>query len=202
MSKLTIDDEAVKNLLSSVYRRGVRTYCRIAEDGSMYVVPIRADLIKLGMSPKVAAELIKEANLPKTPEPEEDPPVIEAAEVAVSISDKLRGKFFSGFTPEIPLPADEDEDEFEDLPEDEPVEEDSVSTMVNTVPTGKKNKRQHYQLIQQGEYWGCFNSEEVTVVLYRTRREAERHIHNQQNHREVYKAFYSSGNNSNRHNEY
>src|ERR1700674_2765388 len=99
-AKFTIHDREIAAVLQGVKRCGIRTYCRVAEDGSTYVVPIRAQLVALGMAPKVATDLIREADLPvslfspnepaEPPEPELDPKAIMLAALEAAAKEEER----------------------------------------------------------------------------------------------------------------
>jgi hypothetical protein len=70
-----------------------------------------------------------------------------------------------------------DNDKGDDLSEDEL--DEAVS---------KKNPR--YSLIRQGKYWGCYDGNETTVVLFQSRKEAQQHIWERLHHRDTFTAFY------------
>lgn len=72
------------------------------------------------------------------------------------------------------------EDEEDELTDDEIAEEVS------------KSKR--YSLVQQGKYYGAFDEENCTQVLFRTKEEALAHIHQLLHGGEVFRHFYAKGN--------
>lgn len=98
--RYTPNDVEVAELLQNVMRLGIRTYGRVAEDGSSYIVPIRAQLCALGIAPKQATALLREADLPvspyiktKVPEPEPDPEaMVEAALEAAAMESARQEK--------------------------------------------------------------------------------------------------------------
>jgi hypothetical protein len=185
--RLGPDSPLVQEALAGIYKSGRKIFFRINPDGQHQKISVSKALNVLDIPYENKVSLIRTFPFPE-----------------LAYSSQRMQVNAAATAKRMAREVEEDDDEFEDLadlPEDE-LEEDSLTTIVVTVPKVKKNQRQHYQLVQQNQYWGCFNAEEVTVVLFRTRKEAELHIHRLQNHREVYKAFYSSGNNSNRHNEY
>jgi hypothetical protein len=55
---------------------------------------------------------------------------------------------------------------------------------------GGKNKKQRYQLVQQGKYYGCYDGIDATVVLFASAREARMHIYDRLHSRDAFHSFY------------
>jgi hypothetical protein len=66
-------------------------------------------------------------------------------------------------------------------------EEEEPESDANEFVGGKKCQ---YSLVQQGEYWGCFDGREATVVLFKTRAEAQEHLQDIVHGRDGYHITY------------
>jgi hypothetical protein len=59
-------------------------------------------------------------------------------------------------------------------------------------------KKCQYSLVQQGEYWGCFDAREATVVLFKTKGEAQEHLQDILHGRDGYRISYGGMGNRSR----
>jgi hypothetical protein len=64
-------------------------------------------------------------------------------------------------------------------------------------PIEKIRKHQRYQLVQQGDYHGCYDSQDGNLVLFKSLLEAKEYIHNLLHHRESFTMFYGGKKNNN-----
>ena len=71
--------------------------------------------------------------------------------------------------------------------EEEEPEADATVDLANEFVGGKKWQ---YSLVQQGEYWGCYDGREATVVLFKTKAEAEEHLQDILHGRDGYRISY------------
>ena len=117
------------------------------------------------------------------------------------------------------IPVEDEEDEFEDqddsiAAEEEPMEEESVSAIAetvvlsetlnspvdqrSTVPTAKLPKNCRYHLVEQNNgMHGVYDGIDGGLVLFRTLAEAQRFLQIQLQHRKGFQLFYGSKHNNN-----
>lgn len=74
-------------------------------------------------------------------------------------------------------------------------EEIEQEAEVDAISNSKKNQ---YSLVQQGKYWGCYDGREATVVLFKTKGEAEEHLQDILHGRDSYRISYSGMGNRSR----
>jgi hypothetical protein len=162
-----VNSPEIQSLLLGVYRSGPRSYHRLDADGKHDIVPIRKQLIALGMCSKTATRVLREADLPYEPfvrsemqpaaEPEPDPQAMMQAALQAAARERERE------------------------------EKRAKAAKAEAASIRKK-----YSLVRQGSYHGVYNEDTGTQVLFHSIEEAREHLSDLIHGKDSFKIYYGA----------
>jgi hypothetical protein len=166
--KLGPDDPLVQAAFAGVYRSGIRPFFKIdPETGEHQKINVGNALKDLPISYDNKVLLIHTFPFPQLEFQSER---MKAAAAAQAMAKER-----------MPRVTVEDEVEGDDISENE---------LDEAVTTAGSRKNARFSLVQQGEYFGCYCSQDATVVLFKTRQEAQQYIWDRLHHRDTFHSFY------------
>jgi hypothetical protein len=174
---ITIDDAPVKLLLSGIFKSGKTVFFKVDSTGKHEKVNVGLILRTLNLSHGAVSRLIAAFPWPE----------LKYYSDAMRKADAARGKPREK-RPRLTRTSDNEADQ-EEIAEDE-TEED-----------GPSDKKCQYSLVHQNNgYWGCYDGREATVVLFKTKSEAQEHLQDILHGRDGYHISYGGmGNRSRSH---
>ena len=172
---ITIDDAPVKLLLSGIFKSGKTVFFKVDSTGKHEKVNVGLILRTLNLSHGAVSRLI--AAFP-WPELKYYSDYMRKADEAKSKPKETRVK------PQR-IVAEEHVDE------EEIAEEESEDLLI--AKDGKASKQ--FYIVQQGIYFGIYNSPEATVNLFKTKEEAEEQLQHLLHGRDGYHISYGGGDN-------
>jgi hypothetical protein len=208
--RFTLASPEVIAVLSGVHRSTKKSYYRIV-DGRHVSCSVKIELMALGIAGATASKLLQTADLPSA-----RPRLVASREVETE-----REVTVEVYEAAIECPGEEELGAH--APEPVPICETQVverkpATVVEKqirkngpkplteeereaklAKADEKAIKQRYQLVQQGSYWGCYDAQNATVVLFKTLSEAQEHLQNILHGRDGYHLYGGMGNRSHSH---
>jgi hypothetical protein len=164
--RLGPDSPFVQNALAGIYKSGWKIFFRINPDGQHQKISVSKALNVLDIPYENKVSLIHTFPFP---------------ELAYS-SERMKVNV-AATAKKIAREVDEEND-------------GADSDLAVDMATGKSRKNQRYHLIRQGNYFGSYDGQDGTLVLFRTCAEAQQFIHKLLHRREGFTAFYNNNNKS------
>jgi hypothetical protein len=212
--RFTLASPEVIAVLSGVHRSTKKSYYRIV-DGRHVSCPVKIELMALGIAGATASKLLQTADLPSAPfifnRQTARPRVVASREVETEIEvtvEVYEAAIESPGEEELGATAPNCEtQQAEPTPEtvtEKPIKKNGPKPLTEEEREAKvakaeeKARKQRYQLVQQGSYWGCYDTQDATVVLFKTLGEAEEHLQDILRGRDGYRISYGGMGNRSR----
>jgi hypothetical protein len=192
-AKYNSESPEVIAILTGIYRSSDKNYFRITDTGKHEICAVRKRLMALGIGTTSATRIMKAANIPvvtfiqnKTPKPVIPDGIIRKVKADVEVYSPVEQDLAPTEViaePQLKLPKKgrQRKPQITELADEELTDEQIEEKATNS---------KRYCLVQQGAYWGAYDEESSSQVLFRSKQEALNHIHQLLHDKDVFRIQY------------